>query len=291
MMCEKFDGHDEHPKRIKPVEDMADVIELQRNRLRHMVQQFITETGGLDVEAADLAKRMNAFTASVDRVSEHIQELVTGVTQTISERAQELTEEVNKLSSAGIKNFQMRIDELTVCRSQATMTAEEAKRVLRMNGYAMLKHVSSVAQSAKHFEQSYIAFQTHANEPDPLQLLVPPDGPLHAFTALGTVHMGDPPIPGGMEMPPPLPAPTQSQELLRLHELERSARQFAQQCACIHCGERWSAEETSTSCPYGWPKHAWFHKQQQAPGFLLAFFAADPQVVAAAAARPQEEER
>jgi hypothetical protein len=228
---------------------------------------------------------MNAFTASVDRTGEGIRLFAAAVIQAINERAQLMDEEVKKLSSAGIKNMQLRIEEVTVCRSQATMVIEEAKRVLRMNDYAMLKHVSSVVKSANNSERSLAAFKTTYSEPEPLQLLATPDALVDEIAGMVAAHMPMRACEDGKEVPP-LPAPKHKS---RINELDSCVRELMQRATCQRCRQCWSAEMASGNCHYAGygAKHTWLLQQQHVPEFLLAYLGAEPQVVAAAAARPR----
>jgi hypothetical protein len=171
-MCAQFGKHKEHQGCLAPVENAA--FE-RRNKLKLVAERTQQLSSiQMDQTALNLVSLRNEFESSVEGTARAIDKLADSVTQAVSARANELHEEARKQGAAGLKNLQLRIDDLTACRSKATAAAEEAKRVLRMTDHAVLKHVASVLQADQRSEQSWAAFQANLSEPQPMQLVSKP---------------------------------------------------------------------------------------------------------------------
>jgi hypothetical protein len=198
-MCAQFGDHKAHQDCLAPVENVAaEHREKVAALLGNADQLASTE---MDQTAVTLVSRRNEFESSIEGTARAIDEWAASSMKAIEARAKELREEARKQGAAGLKNLQLRIDDLTACRSQASAAAEEAKRVLRMNDHAVLKHSTSVEQSTHRSLHSWLVFKTNSSEPQAMQFLVQSEPLQQAIGAAGKVFLPVCQVKEGKEMP------------------------------------------------------------------------------------------
>jgi hypothetical protein len=110
-MCAQFGKHKEHQGCLAPVENAA--FE-RRNKLKLVAERTQQLSSiQMDQTALNLVSLRNEFESSVEGTARAIDKLADSVTQAVSARANELHEEARKQGAAGLKNLQLRIDDLS----------------------------------------------------------------------------------------------------------------------------------------------------------------------------------
>lgn len=148
------------------------------------------------------------------------EQLVSGVLARIGALQQEVRMQVH----AGTKTIELRIDELTTCRSQAAMVLEESARVMRMGDYAMMAHAASVERNASRMQIAWHQYLDESLLPEPLQLLIQPQLVIDELQVLGAIHVPMRHVQDGCDTVSQLPKLPVSTQAARVEQLDASMR-------------------------------------------------------------------
>jgi hypothetical protein len=197
LMCAHLGDHKAHP--LAAVESVAAERREKIAALMDGAEQLVSTE--MDEVSLSLVSLRNKFGSSVEGTARAIDALAASTNKAIATRLEELHQKAREQGVAGLKNLQLRIEDLTACRSQASAAAEEAKRVLRMNDHAVLKHSASVVQSTERSQLSWATFKANSSEPQPMQFLLRSDVLQEEIAVAGKVFVPVRHVKEGVEMP------------------------------------------------------------------------------------------
>jgi len=186
-LCAHFGEHKECAAELVLVEK---VIAQHRETIAQLAEQAKEASDKmLDPAARRLLEQRAAFKQSVDAAHTAVKRMADEAVEALTARAIALDRAVDLEATGGLKLLDLRLDELTMCRSETAMVSEEAARVLRMNDYAVLKHAASVTQAAERAERSLAQYHAVSLLPEPMKFLAEPALLLDEIDVAGSTHV------------------------------------------------------------------------------------------------------